>query len=132
MARLVSRSPWQRIALASFIVTVAASSATASTDTIVQGVVEDALLHPLEGATVVVHDPSGHEIAKAQTTKDGHFTFTVPLGDYTVEASSPGLVSDHQHIQLQSSQVTDVELVLVNTEEIVQIHEDWSVPEPSK
>src|SRR5437899_5812892 len=98
----MARTPWRRAALATLIITAASSPATASVDAVVQGVVEDALLHPLEGATVVVHDPSGHEIAKALTTKDGHFTFTVPLGDYTVEASSPGLVSDHQHIQLQS------------------------------
>ena len=99
----------------------------------ITGVVEDALLHPLANATVLIHDASGNTIAKTTTDKDGHFTLAdVPFGDYTVEASSPGLVSDHQHVQIQSPDVISVELVLVNTEEVIQIHEDWAVPEPTQ
>src|SRR3569623_891339 len=74
----------------------------------VTGIVEDALMHPLEGATVVIHDPSGETVAKATTGKDGKFSFGgVPLGDFTVEASSPGLVGDHQHVQLTAGGVAD-------------------------
>src|SRR5690348_14852993 len=103
-----------------------AASAHASVDATVTGIVEDALMHPLEGATVVIHDPAGNTIGKVVTGADGKFTFpSVPFGDYTVEASAPGLVGDHQHLQLSSSDVASVELVLVNSEEIVTIHEDW-------
>ena len=105
--------------------------AHASVDAVVSGVVEDGLMHPLEGATVVIHDPQGNTIAKTITGKDGKFTFTgVPFGDYTVEANAPGLVGDHQHLQINSSDVASVELTLVSGEEIVNIEEDWSVPAP--
>ncbi|HSN30695.1 MAG TPA: TonB-dependent receptor [Kofleriaceae bacterium] len=100
-------------------------------DAQVTGIVEDALLHPLEGATVVIHDPSGNTVAKETTGKDGKFTFSgVPLGDFTVEATSPGLVGDHQHVQLTAGSSANVELVLVNSEEVITVHEDWSVPPP--
>ena len=50
-------------------------------------------MHPLDGATVVIHDPAGTTVAKTVTGKDGKFTFPgVPFGDYTVEASRPGFV----------------------------------------
>jgi outer membrane cobalamin receptor len=108
-----------------------AAPAYASVDATVTGIVEDSLLHPLDGATVVLHDPAGATVAKTTTGKDGTFTFNgVPFGDYTVEASAPGLVGDHQHLQLSSAQVASVELVLVNSEEVVTIHEDWAVPPP--
>ncbi|HEX5062245.1 MAG TPA: TonB-dependent receptor, partial [Kofleriaceae bacterium] len=72
-------------------------------------------------------------IGKTVTDKDGHFTLTgIPLGDYTIEASSPGLVEDHQHLQITSSQVLTVELVLVDTEEVIRIEEDWALPPPPK
>ncbi len=97
----------------------------------VSGIVEDALLHPLADATVVLHDSSGATIARTHTTKDGRFTFSnIPLGDYTVEATQPPLVEDHQHLQLTSGANAQVELVLVNTEEVIQIKEDWAVPAP--
>lgn len=108
-----------------------ARPAHASVDAVVTGVVQDALLHPLPGATVVIHDASGNTIAKTITGPDGKFSFTgVPLGDYTVEATSPGLVDDHQHVQLAAGEVKDVELTLVNEEEVIQIKEDWAVPPP--
>jgi hypothetical protein len=114
-----------------FAVAAAVAPARASNDAVVSGVVEDGLMHPLEGATVVLHDPSGTTVAKTKTGKDGKFTFTgVPFGDYTVEASSPGLTGDHQHLQITSSQVAAVELTLVNGEEVINIEEDWSVPPP--
>jgi outer membrane cobalamin receptor len=110
---------------------VTASSASASDDAVVTGVVDDALLHPLSGATVVIHDSAGNTVAKTITGADGKFTFnSVPIGDYTVEATSPGLVGDHQHLQLQASQVANVELTLVNGEEVITIQEDWAVPPP--
>ncbi|MDB4955453.1 MAG: putative TonB-dependent receptor precursor [Myxococcales bacterium] len=106
--------------------------ARASVDGVITGVVDDALLHPLPGAAVVLHDSAGNTVAKQVTGPDGKFAFTsVPFGDYTVEASAPGLVGDHQHLQLSSSQVATVELTLVNSEEIVTIEEDWAVPQPS-
>lgn len=128
----MSHSLWGRVALSAFVISISAV-ADASVDASVTGVVEDALLHPLENATVIIHDASGHTIAKTTTDKTGRFMITgVPLGDYTVEASQLGLVSDHTHVQLTSGQVAEVELVLVNSEEIVEIKEDWAVPEPSK
>src|SRR3954468_2093243 len=112
--------------VAAAIVTICcASLAHAEGGATVTGVVEDALMHPLEGATVVIHDPGGHTIAKLVTGKDGKFTFSdVAFGDYTVEANAPGLVGDHQHLQLNTPDVASVELVLVNSEEVVTIHED--------
>ncbi len=108
-----------------------ARSASASSDAVVSGIVEDALLHPLVGASVVIHDANGNTVAKTETGPDGKFTFTgVAFGDYTVEASSPGLVGDHQHLQLNSSQVAEVELTLVNEEEVITIKEDWAVAPP--
>ena len=108
-----------------------ARSASASNDAAVTGVVEDALLHPLAGASVVIHDANGNTVAKTVTGADGKFTFTsVAFGDYTVEANAPGLVGDHQHLQLNSSQVAEVELTLVNEEEVITIKEDWAVPPP--
>lgn len=120
-------------AAAAIITICCAAPAHADNDTTVGGIVEDALMHPLEGATVVIHDPAGTTVAKTITGKDGKFSFPgVPFGDYTVEASSPGLVGDHQHVQLSTAEVANVELVLVNSEEIVTIHEDWAVPPPPK
>jgi outer membrane cobalamin receptor len=105
--------------------------AHASVDAVVTGVVQDALLHPLPGATVVLHDSSGNTAAKTTTGPDGKFTFSgVAFGDYTVEATAPGLVADHQHLQLGSSQIQTVELTLVNEEEVIEITEDWAVPPP--
>ncbi len=117
--------------LAAFAVVVASTSAHASVDAIVAGVVDDALLHPLKGATVVLHDSAGNTVAKKVTGADGTFSFPgIPFGDYTVEATAPGLVGDHQHLQISSSQVAAIELTLVQGEEIIQIHEDWAVPPP--
>src|SRR5262245_10381924 len=126
------RISWGRVALPSLIAVAAqVERAPASVDAAVNGVVEDALMHPLEGAKVVIHDASGNTVGKTLTDKDGRFTFAgVPFGDYTIEASSPGLVSDHQHLQITSSQVISVELVLVSSEEVIRIEEDWSLPEP--
>jgi hypothetical protein len=128
------RPSWGRVALPALVATAAiVSPATASVDATVTGVVEDALLHPLAGATVVIHDAAGNQIAKTTTDKDGHFTINgVPFGDFTIEATSPGLVEDHQHLQIQSAQVIQVELVLVDTEEVIRIEEDWALPSPPR
>ena len=107
--------------------------ADASVDATITGLVQASILQPLAGATVVVHDAAGATIAKGVTGPDGRFKFDgVPLGDYTVEASSPGLIGDHQHLQLASSQIANVELTLVNSEETISISEDWAVAEPTK
>jgi len=117
--------------IAAAIVTICCATRAYADTASVSGVVEDALMHPLEGATVVVHDPAGHQIAQAVTGKDGKFAFPgVPYGEVTVEATSPGLVGDHQHLVINSPDVPPVELVLVSSEEIVTIHEDWAVPPP--
>ena len=133
----MSPRSWERVALSTLIVPTAIAAlvvrAEASVDAVVAGIVEDALLHPLEGATVVIHDAHGTTIGKATTDKAGRFSIPgVPLGDYTIEASSPGLISDHQHVQLASGQVTALELVLVDQEEVVRIEEDWALPEPTR
>jgi outer membrane cobalamin receptor len=117
--------------LVALAILAAAPAAYASADAVVSGIVDDALLHPLKGATVVIHDSAGNTVARMVTGADGTFKFpNIPFGDYTVEASSPGLVGDHQHIQISSSQVASIELTLVASEEIIQIHEDWAVPPP--
>jgi len=123
-----------RAAVIAIVASIAiAGPAHASVDAVVTGIVEDALLHPLAGATVVLHDSAGNTVGKLVTKADGKFTFPgIPFGDYTVEGSSPGLVGDHQHLQIQSSEIANVELVLVNSEEIITIHEDWAVPAPTK
>jgi hypothetical protein len=111
----------------------AVRTASASVDAVITGTVEDSLMHPLSGATVVLHDSTGNTAKQATTGTDGKYTFTgVPFGDYTVEATSAGLISDHQHVQVGSSEVKTIDLTLVNTEEVVEISEDWSVPAPSK
>jgi hypothetical protein len=114
------------------VILAIASTAYASDDATVTGIVDDALLHALAGATVVIHDSAGNTIAKAVTGADGKFEFPhVPFGDYTVEASAPGLVGDHAHVQITSSEVAKIELTLVNSEEVVTIEEDWAVPPPT-
>lgn len=119
--------------LLSLIHCLLARPAVASVDSVIQGTVQDALLHPLPGATVVLHDASGKTVASTTTGADGTFTFPgVRFGDYTVEATSPGLVEDHQHVQLTSSELKTVELTLVSESEVIEMTEDWSVPEPSK
>jgi outer membrane cobalamin receptor len=119
-------------ALALPIVLATALPASASNDAVIEGVVEDAILRPLQGATVILHDSSGNTVGKIVTGKDGTFSFPVAFGDYTVEASEQGLVGDHQHVVVNSSQVAKVELVLVAGNEVVQITEDWAVPPPPK
>ncbi len=110
-----------------------ATPASASVDSVIQGIVQDALLHPLPGATVVLHDASGKTFASTTTRADGTFSFPgVPFGDYTVEATSPGLVEDHQHLQIASSELKTLELTLVSESEVIEVSEDWAVPEPSK
>ena len=111
---------------------VLVAPAAASVDAVIQGVVDDALMHPMPGATVVLHDASGDTFAQVTTGPDGAFTFSgVPFGDYTVEATAPGLLADHQHLQIGSSEVKTVELTLVNESEIITISEDWSVAPPT-
>lgn len=112
---------------------VLATPAAASVDAVIQGTVQDALLHPLPNATVVLHDASGKTVASTTTGPDGTFRFpSVPFGDYTVEATSPGLVEDHQHVQIGSSELKTLELTLVSESEVIEMTEDWAVPEPSK
>jgi outer membrane cobalamin receptor len=107
--------------------------ADASVDATITGLVQDSILSPVVGATVIVHDAAGATVAQAKTDAKGRFKFTgIPLGDYTVEASSKGLLGDHQHLQLTSGQIADVELTLINMQETIEITEDWSVPEPTK
>lgn len=118
---------------ASLALAVAAAPARASVDATITGVVEDALVHPLAGAIVIVHDASGNIVAKAVTGPDGKFKFAaLPLGDYTVEASYPGLVGDHQHLQLTSSQLAPVELQLVDGNEVISVNETWDVAAPTR
>jgi hypothetical protein len=127
------RTSWGRAALPVIAIIAMVDRADASVDAVVTGTVQDALLHPLAGAVVVIHDAQGNTIAKTTTNKDGRFTLPgIAFGDYTIEASSPGLVPDHQHLQIGSSQVISVELVLVNSEEVIHIDEDWALPEPPR
>lgn len=110
-----------------------APPAAASVDSVIQGTVQDALLHPLPGATVVLHDASGRTVASTTTAADGTFKFPpIPFGDYTVEATLAGLVEDHQHVQLGSSEVKTLELTLVSESEVIEMTEEWAVAEPSK
>lgn len=116
--------------LSSFLV---AAPAAASVDSVIQGTVQDALLHPLPGATVVLHDASGKTVASTTTAADGTFSFpAIPFGDYTVEATLAGLVEDHQHVQIGSSELKSLELTLVSENEVIEVTESWAVPEPSK
>ncbi len=127
------RTSWGRVALPLIAIVAFADRSDASVDAVVTGIVEDALLHPLAGATVVIHDAQGNTVGTTTTGEDGRFTLPgVPFGDYTIEASSPGLVADHQHLQITSSQLITVELVLVNSEEVIRIEEDWALPEPPR
>ncbi|HEY4239589.1 MAG TPA: TonB-dependent receptor [Kofleriaceae bacterium] len=122
----------RRVLFAAAALTSIAAPAHASVDATVTGVVEDAFLHPMAGATVILHDTNGTTVAHAATGPDGKFTFPgVPFGDYTVEATAPGLAGDHQHLQLAASEVRSVELVLTSTEEVIEVHEDWAVPLPT-
>lgn len=120
--------------LASLVVSFAFIDSTfASVDGVITGVVEDSLLHPLAGATVIVHDADGKQVGRIVTGPDGKFTFPgIAFGDYSVEASSPGLLGDHQHIRVNSSDTIALELVLTNSEEVISVSEDWSVPAPPR
>ncbi len=118
-----------RAVLATLLIAARIASASPD-DAVVSGIVDDALGHPLAGAKVVVHDPAGQTIAQTVTGDDGKFVFAhVPVGESTVEASSPGLAPDHQHLQLVAGQTANVELTLL-TEEVVEIHDTWAVPPP--
>ena len=119
------------VALPAIVISIT-EPARASTDAVIEGLVQDAIGRPLSNATVVVHDPAGKTVGKTVTGPDGKFSFPLPFGDYTVEATAPGLVEDHQHIVVSSSQVEHVDLTLVASEEVVQIKEDWSVPPPPR
>jgi hypothetical protein len=117
--------------LATALALLGHTASAGPSDAVVGGIVEDALLHPLKGATVVLHDSAGNTVAHTITGDDGAFNFpNITFGDYTVEATAPGLVGDHQHLQISSSQISAIELTLVNSEEIITIHEDWAVPPP--
>ena len=118
--------------LFALVVTIAPRFAAATDDAVVRGVVEDALLHPLKGASVVLHDAAGNTVAHSITGADGTFVFPgIAFGDYTVEANLSGLIEDHQHLQVSSSAQAAVELVLVNSEEVINITENYAVPPPS-
>lgn len=123
-----------RLFLAGFVAVallVGGSDLRADDDAMVSGIVQDGLLHPLEGATVVIHSSSGATVGRARTTSDGRFKFpTIPAGDYTIEASAPGLIGDHQHVQVAAAPLT-VDLTLVSGEEVVTIDEDWAVSPPA-
>lgn len=120
------------LALLLLTTVLAVRTASASVDAVISGTVSDSLMHPLPGATVVLHDSAGNTVKEATTGPDGTYQFPgVSFGDYTVEASSQGLISDHQHVQIGSSEIKTIDLMLVNSEEVVEISEDWSVPAPS-
>ena len=119
--------------LALTVLFLIAPPAIASVDGVITGVVEDPFLHPLAGVTVVLHDADGKQVARAVTGPDGKFTFPgISFGDYTVEADLPGLAGDHQHVRVNSSDTAALELVLTNSEEVIAISEDWSVPDPPR
>src|ERR1041384_3900107 len=64
-----------------------ARPARASVDAVVAGVVEDALLHPLADATVLLHDTAGRTVAKTVTGPDGRVAVSrVPVGGYSIRA----------------------------------------------
>lgn len=42
---------------------------------VISGTVEDVFAHRLQGATVVVHDENGKQVARAITAADGKFAF---------------------------------------------------------
>jgi Carboxypeptidase regulatory-like domain len=44
----------------------------------------DCAPRPVAGATIVIHDAAGSEVAQTVTDADGSFFLTVPAGDYTV------------------------------------------------
>ena len=55
-------SQWFRACFAALPVIVLVSPAFASTDAVIEGIVEDAIARPLAGATVVLHDSSGKTV----------------------------------------------------------------------
>ena len=115
-----------------FIVCVAAP-ALATVDGVIKGVVRDELINPLSGITVVLHDSRGRVVREAKTNQDGSFSFLgIPFGDYSVEAKAPGRVEAHQHVQLSSSEISDVELFAVATTEKAVIIEEREIPRPGR
>jgi hypothetical protein len=121
------------LVLALLAVTSFARSASATVDAAVRGVVEDERLAPFAGATVVLHDSAGHTVAQAETGADGKFQFVgVPFGDYTVEATAPGLMAAHRHLPLAASENAEVELILVHAEAVITVVEQAEAPPPSR
>ncbi len=109
------------------------SVALATADAVIRGVVYDELSKPLPGATVLLHDARGVAVAHATTGADGAFSFPgITFGDYTAEASAPGKADTHQHVQVTSSDVADVELYCVTAQNVYRVVEHDQVPPPSR
>ena len=107
--------------------------ALATIDAAIRGTVHDALLNPLAGAAVLLHDSRGATVASTATAADGTFVFNaIPFGDYTVEATSPGTSGDHRHIQVTSSEVALLDLYCLAAQEEFHIVEEVNVAPPAR
>ncbi|HEX4459202.1 MAG TPA: TonB-dependent receptor, partial [Polyangia bacterium] len=127
--RLRSAASVAAILLSSFI----SLPAGATADVVIRGIVYDEMSAPLPGAHVLLHDARGQPVADKTTGADGSYSFAgISFGDYTVEASAPGKADAHQHVQVASSDVAEVDLYCVAMTNSYKIVEHDEVPLPSR
>ena len=97
--------------LLSLSILFTSARAHATTDAVLQGTVYDEVQRPIEGAVVVLHDAGGVTVRSLATAKDGGYVFHgIPFGDYTVEASAPDRVENHQHVRVMSAETQTIDL----------------------
>ncbi|HKS76588.1 MAG TPA: TonB-dependent receptor [Terriglobales bacterium] len=69
----------------------------------VRGIVHDPQHRPVEGSTVTIGAKAGEWSQTATTNRDGEFRFTaVPLGEYTIRATSEGFQEAAQDVVVNS------------------------------
>lgn len=122
-----------RVAAILLALAAASSPVYATVDVVIRGTVYDELFNPLPGAHVILHDARGATVARATTGADGAYSFPgIIFGDYTVEANAAGKAETHQHVQVSSSDVAEVDLYCITATHVYRIAEHDEVPLPSR
>jgi len=96
---------------------------------LVQGIITDENGNPISGALVKILDENGIEVGQAKTDANGHYELDVPLGKYTLVASTDGhgvkreITVDENWDDQQS---IDMQLELSDTVQGIVLNEDGS------
>jgi hypothetical protein len=114
---------WARSLLALILISCAAISFAAAFGT-VRGIVHDPQHRPIPGTNVVLKSTDSEYARSATTNAEGEFIFdAVPLGTYSITASSVGFASAQQPVTVLSgtSPVLHFELQLASRSEEVNV-----------